>query len=528
MKAKLFYCGLVLFAATLISCSQKEEIGTQTIPELEEVPEMITITFSADKAGADTKTAAVEGVESVSYVWTSEDEANMKLFLVDKSVSPELVTPVDDFTATKESDTRLTISATVPVAPSYTFRAVLVSSLNASDEPLLPSEQSPETNNFDPAADLLVSTDLTTSGTTNLVMHFDRQIVVSKMTLRGLVPGEKVCRVSIASSEFLTGSYSEGAFTGVEKTIALNYNKEVVGSDGTFPVYFTSIPALDQTLTVDVATDQNTYTKTFGAGGIDFNLDEFTLFGVTLGSSFSAPVADLLDAIFLPDGSAANLASATKDSPMEIVTHPGSYLSTLYDGEYKRYFARFGRNMGSESFWDSYYSASYSTLPDVKSTLQAGMTMEALVKISPDATIGTGEYKFFCSHQGGGFGLMMKGAYFKYLPYIGGWFWTPNTDTEANKPDKDIIYHVVGSWDNASKQTKLYVDGNLVETRVASGNLSFPSAGSDWIGIGGDPLGSNIAQVWQGDIAIARLYGRALSDDEVSQLYKRVTTGVGL
>ena len=63
MKAKLFYCGLVLFAATLISCSQKEEIG---------MPEMITITFSADKAGADTKTAAVEGVESVSYVWTSE------------------------------------------------------------------------------------------------------------------------------------------------------------------------------------------------------------------------------------------------------------------------------------------------------------------------------------------------------------------------------------------------------------------------------------------------------------------------
>ena len=510
---------VALLIAATVSCTQEESPN----------PEMVTITFSADKAGSSTRTGAVEGESEVNYIWTPEDEANMKLFLVNKSATPEVVTPVAIFTAKKDSDTRLTISATVASAPSYTFRAILVSGLNTSDEPVVTAEQCPETSNFDPAADLLVSEDLTTTGTSGLVMHFDRKIVVNKMTLRGLTAGEKVCRVSIASDKYLTGSYKDGSFTGIEKAIVLSYDKETVADDGTFPVYFTSIPAADQTLTVDVATNQHTYTKTFGAGGIDFNLDEFTRFGVTL-SGFEAPVADLIDAIFLADGTASNLAAQTKNSPMTIVTHPGSYLTTIYDAAYKRYFARFSRNMGSESFSDSYYSADYSSLSDVKTTLQAAMTMEALVKISPDATVGNGEYKFFSSHQNSGFGLMMKGSYFKWLPHLGGWFWTPENanDSDSNLATKDVYYHIVGTWSNEDDETRLYVNGTLVSTRSTTANLTLAAGSAQWIGIGGDPYNSSIAQVWQGDIAIARLYGRALSGSEVTQLYNRVTSGLGM
>ena len=518
---------VALFMAATVSCTQKE--SPEQIQEPVNEPEMVTISFSAEKAGEPTRTAAVEGLDEVNYIWTSNDEANMKLFLVDKSVSPEVVTAVDTYTATKESDTRLTISATVASAPSYTFRAILVSDLNASDQPVVAAEQSPEIDNFDPAADLLVSEDLTTTGTSDLVMHFNRKIVVNKMTLRGLTAGEKICRVSIASDKHLTGYYADGAFTGIEKAIVLTYDKESVGLDGNFPVYFTSIPAADQTLTVDVATDQHTYTKTFGAGGIDFNLDEFTRFGVTL-TGFDAPVADLLDAIFLADGTASNLAAQTKDSPMTIVTHPSAYLSTAYDASYKRYFARFGHNIGSETYYDTYYSADYSSLSEVKTTLRAAMTMEALVKISPDASVGSSEYKFFTSHQAGGFGLMMKGSYFKWLPYLGGWFWTPEdaNNSDSNLAVKDVYYHVIGTWDNENDETRLYVNGVLVSARSTANELTFPQSGSEWIGIGGDPYGGLIAQVWQGDIAIARLYGRAISSSEVTQLYSRVTSGLGI
>lgn len=491
---------------------------------------MVTITFNAEKAGDPTKTAAVEGSTEVNYIWTREDEANMKLFLIDKSVSPESVTPVDSFTATRVSDTRLTITATVPSAPSYTFRAVLVSSINGDNEPVVAADQNPKTDNFDPAADLLVSDDLTTSGASGLLMRFNRKIVVNKMTLRDLSEGEKICRVTIASDHYLTGSYSDGAFTGLEKMIALSYDKEAVAADGNFPVYFTSIPAVGQTLTVDVATDQHTYTKTFGAGGINFNLDEFSRFGVTL-SANAAPVADLVDAIFLSDGTGVNLAAQTSGSPLVVETRAGSYLTTAYDGSYKRRFARFSRNIGSESFSDSYYKIDYEKFADVKSILSAGHTLEALVLISPDANVvaGNNEYKFFTSHQTGGFGLMMKGTNFKYLPRIGSWFWTPELDSPADyRPAKGVFYHVVGSWDDATKTTKLYVDGVLVNTRKAEGSLSFPDNGSQWIGIGGDPYGGNIAQVWQGDIAIARVYGRALTDEEVGKLYNRVHAWLGL
>lgn len=513
------------FAALSASCGKQDALESDQEP----APEMVTITFSAEKAGESTRTAAVEGFSEVNYIWTREDEANMKLFLVDKSAPPETVTPVDNYTVSLESPKRLKITATVPSAPSYTFRAVLVSSVNGDNEPVAAADQSPLTGNFDPSADLLVSDDLTTSGTSGLLMLFNRKIVANKMTLRGLTEGEKVCRVTIASDKYLTGSYSDGTFTGLEKMIALTYDKEVVAADGTFPVYFTSIPAEDQTLTVDVTTDQRTYTKTFGAGGIDFTLDEFTRFGVTI-SSNSAPVADLVDAIFLADGTGVNLAAQTSNSPLIIETKAGDYLTIAYDASYKRRFARFGRNIGSESFSDSYYKINYESNSAVKDIISAGHTLEALVKISPDANVQTGEYKFFSSHQSGGFGLIMKGSCFKYLPYIGGWFWTPNTgaDKASNTAEKDVYYHVVGSWDDATKTTKLYVDGVLVDTRVATGTLAFPSAGSQWIGIGGDPLAGSIAQVWKGDIAIARIYGRALTDEEVGKLYDRVHSWLGL
>ena len=519
---KVRFSLLIALTACAFICSscKKQEAPKQ----------MVTITFDAEKAGESTRTAAVEGSTEVNYIWTSEDESNMKLFLVDKSSVPETVTPVDVYTATKVSDTRLTITATVVSAPSYTFRAVLVSSLNGDNEPVVAADQSPKTDNFDPAADLLVSDDLTTSGTSGLLMRFNRKIVVNKMTLRGLTEGEKVCRVTIASDKYLTGRYADGAFTGLEKMIALTYDKEAVAADGNFPVYFTSIPAEDQTLTVDVTTDQHTYTKTFGAGGIDFNLDEFSRFGVTL-SSNSAPVADLVDAIFLADGTGVNLATQTSNSTLAIETKPGTNLTTGYEASYKRYSARFDWEMGSQFYSSGFYKIDYATNSAVKDILSAGHTMEALVKINPDANVQSSEYKFFTSHQSGGFGLMMNGSYFKYLPNIGGWFWTPldANDSSSNATEKGVFYHVVGSWDKDTKTTKLYVNGILVSTRVATSNtLTFPAGGSQWIGIGGDPYDNSIAQVWHGDIAVARVYGRALTDAEVGKLYNRVHSWLGM
>ena len=61
MKRNL-YIGLAAFAAlTLSACQRKAQIDN--------TPEKVTITLTADKAG-DTRAAANEGTDKVTYTWT--------------------------------------------------------------------------------------------------------------------------------------------------------------------------------------------------------------------------------------------------------------------------------------------------------------------------------------------------------------------------------------------------------------------------------------------------------------------------
>jgi len=77
----------ILFASLaailcLAACNKEQDIATED-PQGEE---FATITFTAEKAGGDTKTAInVEGTSSVSYLWTDEDLDNIKLYEVTKN-----------------------------------------------------------------------------------------------------------------------------------------------------------------------------------------------------------------------------------------------------------------------------------------------------------------------------------------------------------------------------------------------------------------------------------------------------------
>lgn len=286
---------IVLASMLFFSCSKEENV--------EKKDNLVTITFSANKAGIETKTAAVVGETSVSYIWTSEDIANIKLFKVnaDGAITEEVSNP----TVTKVSDTKLTISAEVEANASYIFRAILCDSDNytgsgdnyATRKPRIAANQNPNgRSNFDPNADILVSEDKTvnvsangsTTGAMELIFH--RQVVVNKMTLKNLTPGEKVKKVVISSDKDLTGYLENGSMAGQYKEITIRYNDEIVPEGGLFPVYFLTMENTEQTLSVSVVTDQNTYSKSF-TRTIDFTLGEFTQFNVALPSG--TPISDL-------------------------------------------------------------------------------------------------------------------------------------------------------------------------------------------------------------------------------------------
>ena len=199
MKKLLYTLGIIAAAAFTFSSCQKEQSIEQPSGKL------VTVTFTAEKAGLDTKTAAVEGEKEVSFVWTDEDVANIKLFTVGEK--DDDLTPVANPTVTKVSDTKLTISAQVAPNATYTFKAILSGKWTGDGiKPRLSDSQSPSATNFDPTADVLMSDAMEvvvgdaeegeeTAATSDLEMVFRRKIVVNKMTLKNMAEGEAIDKV---------------------------------------------------------------------------------------------------------------------------------------------------------------------------------------------------------------------------------------------------------------------------------------------------------------------------------------------
>lgn len=295
---KIIYTLSVIAASVcaLTSCQKEQDIQNELASN-----KKVTLSFIAEKAGIETRTAAVEGKTSVSYVWTDEDIANFKLFSVTNEEGKEVLSEIEELSIEfdRESGTQLTISA--EVAPkTYTFRAILSGDWTDNgkgNKPRVKTTQVPNgTKNFDPTADILVSDDVNVEVGEEaeggaMLLTFRRQIVVNKMTLKNLTPGEKVKKVTVKSDKHLTGYLNNGKMSGQQMELSLSYNNELVPEGGEFDVYFVTMPNTGQTLEVDVTTDQYNYSKKF-AKTIDFNLGQFTKFGVALPEG--KPVVDFV------------------------------------------------------------------------------------------------------------------------------------------------------------------------------------------------------------------------------------------
>ena len=269
-------------AIAFTACQQELPVAEQPVPQL------ATITFTAQAPA--TKLAVTEGQSSASYTWTDEDVSNLRLYtVVTDNEGKETLTRVTDVTPVKDSDTQMTISATVAKG-TYTFRAVISGTWTGKGKPRLNNSQSPSASAFDPNACVLVSEDkeITITGGDTAAEEFDlpfeRFSVVSKMTLKGLDAAEAVKKVVISSDKSITGYVDDGkVIKNDNKTITLTYaGTQNVSSAGTWDVYFTTLPSQENTLTVEVTTDKNTYSKTFGSAGINFEQGKFTRFGVNL------------------------------------------------------------------------------------------------------------------------------------------------------------------------------------------------------------------------------------------------------
>ena len=322
------------FALAILSfgACQKDVVSSDVD---EQVQNLVTVTFTAEKV-VDTRTTAVEGESSVSYEWTDDDVANMHLYLVTEeeveengtTVTKSVETEVTDKTVAIQSPTKLTISANVSSAESYTFRAKLFTETTSGGSPKSLSSQYPDgTSSYDPTADILLSEDLTTTETSGLLLTFSRKVVVNKMTLKGLTPEEHVKEVTITSDKNIVGYLNGTTMNGQTKSITLHYSNVEVPDNGQFPVYFVTMPQAGQTLTVVVTVNEGyTYYKTFGGGNLEFKLGSFTRFGVN--NLTKAEIVDLSGTYVLVNAGGSFMAKAYVDEDTKLT----STSTTLEEG----------------------------------------------------------------------------------------------------------------------------------------------------------------------------------------------------
>ncbi len=233
------------------------------------------------------------------------------------------------------------------------------------------------------------------------------------------------------------------------------------------------------------------------------------------------PVADLLDVEFRNDGSAYD-NSANRLTVNDVA---GAPMVNYYSEKYSRYIAHFNHTMG-ESTSEGYFKVNYASNEKMSKGLADGHTLEVVFR-TDELSNGSKEIKMFSSMQQGGTGFLISktsnGTQLTFLPNVSTtgsskWIWTGS----GINPQPGRYYHAVGVWNKEKGETYIYVDGVLKGTQKAPGDYVPPTSGCEWFGIGADAGTSGGDSGWHGDVAIARVYDKPLTANEVKALYEAV------
>ena len=233
------------------------------------------------------------------------------------------------------------------------------------------------------------------------------------------------------------------------------------------------------------------------------------------------PKADLLDVVFDTDGTARDI------SPMQNeVILLGEAPTVAYNETYKRNVATFDNELSGSG--KSAYKIDYENNQKMKDALTDGHSLEAIVMVRYEGTIKSAEMKPFSSMEAGGTGFLIgkkdKGSMLTFLPNVstsGGntWRWA----TSGVVPESGKYYHIIGVYDEANAKARVYLDGKLCNEIAAPGIFRLANSGCRWFAIGGDPGAKDAIQAaWNGDVVLARIYSKALTDEDVQAICKKL------
>ncbi|WP_455684229.1 LamG-like jellyroll fold domain-containing protein [Thomasclavelia sp.] len=143
--------------------------------------------------------------------------------------------------------------------------------------------------------------------------------------------------------------------------------------------------------------------------------------------------------------------------------------------------------------------------------INENVTMECMVKFNE---IPSGEHDIFSNQQAGGIGIGLNNGQLTFFAHVGGNYQQPVTSIKAGQ-----WYHIVGVVEG--KAVKLYVNGKLQSEIIApAAGIKYPSSSSAWnMVLGGDSDANQGGQFFvNADLSFARIYGLALSDENIFNL----------
>lgn len=273
MKRLLFT--LISFAL-LASCSI-DNLG-------DNAPVLATSKISVEVTPEPTRTYT----DGSQIFWAESGEQLNIIYFADDSTTRRQTATHTDYTLT---DNRILFTADFTAtdgATSYTLGAYypyVYKSVTSSISLTVPQDQTPAENSYDPATDILVSTNpVTVQGTPDKVnFTFSRLVAFAKMTLVGIPAGEKIESVVFSSPAKPAGAvdfkvHEQGTLENAKwynnyEDININLGGRV--ATGEDVVWFTTVPTdlSGSEFTVTVTTDQSVYTKSVDLTGKTLNFE---------------------------------------------------------------------------------------------------------------------------------------------------------------------------------------------------------------------------------------------------------------
>ena len=334
MKKSYFYFAAVTAAASVaVSCNSELEAN---------LSDDLTKHTIIVESEAPTKTYIDEG--AVVHWAETGDELGL---LYKTDISSEKVVKTGGYTLDDEGRAKhIAEISTVDGALQYIMMAFYpyksIYSPKASKIAFLhPEKQTPSESSYDPKADFLISTNPKTFSSLpgSVSFSFHRPVAIAKMTIAGIVAGEKISKIEFTAPENIAGNFyadmltenleNRVTYTGGSyyyKTITLDMQDRVAtGSD---VVYFTTLPAdlTGKSFSVKVTTDGHIYSKDVALTDREFKLEAATL------TKFV--VADMTVSDLPAEYALLKDASALKAGDKMVICSSGVSANSTYSSQY--------------------------------------------------------------------------------------------------------------------------------------------------------------------------------------------------